>query len=343
MSGVAMRELPAGRGPESDPPPALRELVDLSLLPLQVTLRARGPLRLPEHWTSSLRGAFGAALKNLACVRRELPACPGCPHFSTCAYPALFEPRAPAGATGFAGFRDPPRPYVFRAPAGARQLRPHELLTWHAVLIGAAAGTLPYFVLAWRSIGEHGLGHGRERFDLLRVERTDARGLPLETLYSLDDNCLRAPTALLTGTEFPEEPEGEAAAEGSLTLRFLSPTALARGGQPVRRPEFPAVWHAVQLRLSTLRLAHGAGRPAIDYRATLRAAEAVRLVHWEAAERSWHRYSQAQRQRVPMRGFVGEARYAGPVAPFLPALRLGSLVGVGDNCAFGQGAYEVAA
>ena len=42
-----------------------------------------------------------------------------------------------------------------------------------------------------------------------------------------------------------------------------------------------------------------------------------------------------------MRGFVGTASYAGDLTPFLSALKLGTLVGVGDNCTFGQGHYEI--
>ena len=77
----------------------------------------------------------------------------------------------------------------------------------------------------------------------------------------------------------------------------------------------------------------------MDFAATIRAAEAVRLTEWQATEREWERYSRRQGQRVPMGGFVGRARYEGDLAPFLPALALGTLVGVGDNCTFGQGRY----
>jgi len=42
-----------------------------------------------------------------------------------------------------------------------------------------------------------------------------------------------------------------------------------------------------------------------------------------------------------MRGLVGDVEYEGALAPFLPALLLGSLVHVGDNCAFGMGRFIV--
>jgi CRISPR/Cas system endoribonuclease Cas6 (RAMP superfamily) len=124
-------------------------------------------------------------------------------------------------------------------------------------------------------------------------------------------------------------------------IRFISPTLLKRRGEIQRTPEFEVLWHAVQLRLSLLRLAHGAGRPEIDFRASLERAEAVRLEAWQSTDVSWERYSRRQDRRVPMGGFVGTARYRGVPVEFLPALKLGTLVGVGDNCTFGQGRYEI--
>jgi CRISPR/Cas system endoribonuclease Cas6 (RAMP superfamily) len=101
------------------------------------------------------------------------------------------------------------------------------------------------------------------------------------------------------------------------------------------------VWRALQRRLSLLRRSHGAGRSEVDYAGAIRRAEAVRMERWDAREVEWERFSRRQGRRVPMRGFVGTARYAGDLAPFVPALRLGTWVGVGDNCTFGQGWYEV--
>jgi CRISPR/Cas system endoribonuclease Cas6 (RAMP superfamily) len=126
-----------------------------------------------------------------------------------------------------------------------------------------------------------------------------------------------------------------------LEMRFLTPTQLKYEGRPAPEPEFHILWRNLQRRLSLLRLAHGAGRPEIDFAAGIRRAETIHLVHWSAREVNWQRYSRRQGQRVPMGGFVGAARYEGDLVPFLPVLKLGSLVGVGDNCTFGMGQYEI--
>jgi CRISPR-associated endoribonuclease Cas6 len=323
----------------------LSPLTDLPLLPLRITVRALDTIQLPTHWAGTLRGAFGGALYRLVCVYPQRDECPGCPLEETCAYPALFEPRAPAGQRGASGFRDLPRPYVVRAPLGEKIALPGDLFTWEATLIGRAIEHMPYFALAWRAMGHHGVGRDSGRFDLLRVEAVDLEGAAVATVYEGEGNRLSPAAAVIGASEVAawmaaRVTDMEAQLQ-ALEVRFLTPTALKSGGELAPVPHFPILWNSVQRRLSTLRMAHGAGLPAIDFAVSIRLAREVRLEEWNARELTWERYSRRQRQRVPMGGFVGVARYAGDTAPFLPALKLGTLVGVGENATFGQGHYEI--
>src|SRR5204863_7593097 len=127
---------------------------------------------------------------------------------------------------------------------------------------------------------------------------------------------LRTPQGVRTGGGVEERKSGGAGAVDNCQLpivncQFRTPTLLKYEGRPAARPEFHILWRNLQRRLSMLRLAHGAGRPEMDFAAAIRAAEGVRLEAWSAADVAWSRYSRRQRQRVPMRGFVGEARYEG--------------------------------
>jgi hypothetical protein len=193
-------------------------------------------------------------------------------------------------------------------------------------------------------MGEQGLGRGAGRFHLLRIEAVDLDGAIRECLYERDENRLAPPSRQITGAEAVEwgRRQGSGAAAEQVEVSFLTPTLLKRRGEAQRVPEFGVLWHAVQLRLSLLRLAHGAGRPATDFRGSLEQAERVPLAAWESREVAWERYSRRQDRRVPMRGFVGTARYRDVPVEFLPALKLGTLLGIGDNAVFGQGWYEVA-
>ncbi len=316
-------------------PADLTPLVDLSVLPLRFQARAMDPIVLPPHASSSLRGAFGAALRRLVCTRPEVPECPEC-DTARCPYARLFAPRAAPGTVGVSGFTDLPRPYVLRAWGG--EAAPGDPLTWDVTLIGSATDQLPYLVLAWREMGEAGVGRGRGRFHVEAVDALDWEGSPVHRVFRGADGVLAPGAVPLHGTDL-RHPPGPGPA--SVRLHFRTPTELKQRGTPVTRPEFGLVWRALQLRLSTLRLGYGAGRPAVDFRAANAAADQVRLVAWETHSVRWERYSRRQDRRVPMRGFEGTATYEGDLAPFLPGLRLGELVGVGDNCTFGQGVYSL--
>lgn len=316
-----------------------RELTDLPLLFLRITARAVDRIRLPDHSASSLRGAFGSALRRLVCVQPHPATCEFCDP-QQCVFPSLFAPRAQAGQPGSSGFQDLPRPYVIR-PASQVEAAPNETFYWSVTLVGGAIQQLPYFVLAWRAMGEAGIGAGRGRFHLQQVEELDLEERSNGTLYERAANRLHSPTLPLSGEQFQAWSEAMTAKgkQSVLQVRFLTPTSLRHQSRAVQQPEFHHLWRAVQLRLSLLRYAHGSGRPQMDFQAAIHAAEAVRLEGWTAETVTWQRYSHRQESRVPMRGFLGVATYRGDFLPFLSALKAASLTGVGDNCTFGQGVY----
>ncbi len=310
-------------------------LLDLAIAPLVVDALALDLVSLPQHPSSTLRGAFGSALKDLVCVHRERPECVGCPHGPSCSFPPLFSPHADPGQPGTRGFEELPRPFVLRlAPEGhsdSISIPAGSHFTWQCVLVGSAIQRLPLVVLAFRQMGEAGLGRGRGRFQVRGVRTAlDPVG---PAVFSAADGTLHPEAVKLY--------DPQQASCQRLTLRFVTPTQIRQGGRDVAVPEFRAIWHAVQLRLSTLRLAHGAGRPAVDFRGLLDQAERVRLTGWKTQGRHWERFSQRQGRRIPMAGFCGVAHYEGDLGPFLPALRLAEWTGIGNNATFGQGWFCV--
>jgi hypothetical protein len=128
----------------------------------------RQPIRLPDYSGSMLRGAFGHALRQLACMTRQKE-CAGCPLIA----PARIRrssPLPPPTTHSLQKFSQIPAPYVIEPPAwGSRVLAAGETLTFHQVLIGRALQELPLIILAWRRALARGVGAGDGTADLVRV------------------------------------------------------------------------------------------------------------------------------------------------------------------------------
>jgi hypothetical protein len=73
--------------------------------------------RLPAFSGSTLRGAFGFALKRAVCVMSHRD-CPRCLVRSRCIYPYVFETSAPADSK-LAHQQNAPHPFTLDPPAGA--------------------------------------------------------------------------------------------------------------------------------------------------------------------------------------------------------------------------------
>src|SRR5690606_12579235 len=97
------------------------------------TVRALQSLRLPDYAGSMLRGAFGHALRRVACMTR-MKECTGCPLLATCPYSQIFE-TPPLAHHALQKFSAMPNPYVIEPPeGGARVLAEGDTFSFSMVL-----------------------------------------------------------------------------------------------------------------------------------------------------------------------------------------------------------------
>ena len=216
-------------------------LCPFTLLRLRVVLASDRLLRMPAQQGSTIRGALASSLKELVCVRRELPQCQPCPLVEDCAYPYFFETIPPAGTPGTRGFEQFPRPYVITYPAqrtpagrtaepGAAGERPPEdgaaeqdedranedPCSRHEIgltLVGRAIPLHMYLALALRNLENRGIGAGRTHFGL---ESIDVLGLDggRHQIYDGQSGMLLAPEPVTTGSEVVKEATNAARAAG---------------------------------------------------------------------------------------------------------------------------------
>jgi len=271
---------------------------------------ASTPVRFPAWAGSVLRGGFGHALRQLACMTRQKD-CSGCPLLHTCPYPALFAP--PPVDHPLQRLSQPPAPYLIE-PAGWGALELPPGANWHLdmVLIGRARHELPLIRLAWQRAAQRGLGPGEGRSELHEIET-------------------RTP-------ESPQLPENTHA----ITLHFHTPLRLQDNGRAVPPDKLDAERLLMQLmrRLALLAEFHGNGSPGWDFKALKQAAATIasqKQLKWQ----DWTRRSSRQQQTMQLGGAIGRWTLQGELTPFLPALHLGQWLHVGKETVFGLGRYTL--
>ena len=292
------------------------------------------PVRLPDYAGSMLRGAFGHALRQLACMTRQKE-CTGCPLLATCPYPAIFQPPPPA-VHALQKFSAIPVPYVIEPPEyGARLLAPGETFSFGLVLIGRALGELPLIILAWRRALAPGVGAGEGTAELVRVVHCGEAG---------EEEIHRPETgAVATHEQSITRRTAGDGASGRTTLRILTPLRLQQNGRalPPEKLDARTLLMALVRRANLLAEFHGNG-PLVENFSDLLAASAEIRGDKRLVWRDWTRYSSRQQQKMALGGVVGEWTLEGPLAPFFPYLDLGQWLHVGKEAAFGLGRYRLA-
>ena len=300
----------------------------LRLLPLSVRATMLEPLEWGGFPGSALRGAFGHALKDTACVveHRE---CEACDLRGACAVPALFEPPPPPDARRLAGQARVPPPYVLRPPPAAA-LDAGDPLEFGVTLIGRARDALAVVVGALARTGGRGLTGTRSRFEVGAVEGPG--GAPA----LVGDPARVADLSPVGVAAF-----GVGLASGRARIDFESPVRLTKDGRPARSVTFPLLVRALLWRASTLLEFHEGIDLDLDYRGWIDRAAAVRTVASDFARADSVRWSSRQDRVMNLRGVRGHLEVEGDLQPFEPLLALGAAVGVGKGTTFGLGRMSV--
>lgn len=317
-------------------------MLDLPIARYRFDCIAQTPIRLPDFAGSLLRGAFGRALRQVACITREKDCAP-CALKADCPYTAVFAPGKPEQPHPFLQNSGIPAPYVIEPPDwGAHVVGDGEGFSFHMVLIGRALGHLPIVILAWRRALARGLGAGDGTAELVAVAGEDG-----QTLYTPLDGRI-APGAIANAV--PPAPSRQgiplritfATSPPTITLRFATPLRLQQNGNalpPHRLTPRPLILAAAR-RTSLLGEFHGNGAPDVDWKALAAEADALgdqRRLEW----RDWTRYSSRQKQVMTLGGVVGEWTLKGEFGHAWPWLYLGQWLHLGKETVFGLGGYRL--
>ncbi len=346
----------------------------LAMARLRVTLECLGCGELPEFLGSMLRGAFGHALKRVACPLPR-PCRQECRRPGQCVYSYFFETPIPRELRGRLGSQYAPHPFVICSlDDGGVQCAPGDRIGLTMTLFGRGIRYFADLLATLEAVGEGGLGYPRIRFRVHSVaDSLSGRETALfepssrTVLTSPRVVDLRAGAALSSGMEDRRH---------RMILRYLTPTHLVSQGQPVETVDLPVLLARLHQRLESLTLLHGDGPVAWDettppaparlqfdseppppgawaglaLQGGIRLgdspgltglAKEARVVDGDLYWVTWERRSNRQGRRVPLSGLLGEVLVENVPGVCVSWLRAGQWVHVGKSTAFGMGLYEV--
>ncbi len=306
----------------------------LSFCRVSFNLQLARPYRFRGYLGATLHSVLAMNLKNLVCPDARHTRCENCASAQTCVFSyVVLSPRPSKGGLHYEN-QNYPHPYVLEPPP-ANATEDDGRLSFGLILIGRAKEYLPMFVRAFERIR---LGQGR----------VEARLVTLDDTESGDTSALFVPgrgfVNPLTVRRY-EQVKAETSGQNPdcLTLRFLTPASIRRHNEPVHRLDFDTLVRALVRRFTNLAQYHcGLGLEA-DRREFLNQAARVQVassnLRWVSAGERW---SHSQGVRHSLDGLKGEIAFAGPLRQFLPLVRLGEYLHVGNWTSMGMGKYEIA-
>ena len=287
------------------------------------------PVCLPDYAGSMLRGAFGQALRRIACMTRE-PACSPCPLYSTCPYTLIFE-TPPPPEHSLQRFSAVQNPYTIKPPPwGRRVYPPGDKLVFEMTLFGQALEKLALIVFAWQRAFAGRVGGGTAALgDVLLVDSSNRQSA--ESVFDAATNRVlghdqRLFTQLLPGHDF--------------SLSFVTPLRIQENGRalPPENITSRALLMALARRVSLLMEFHAGFTPTNDFQNMSKSAETVSAV-CDLRWRHWERWSSRQKTTMTLNGLVGTVILDNVPTEFHAFLHVGQWTHLGKNATFGLGRY----
>jgi hypothetical protein len=211
--------------------------------------------------------------------------------------------------------------------------------------MGPAVDALPYFILIFQELGRRGLGPKRGKYDLIRVDHL-ANGAAVP-IYDGRSQTIRVFTP-----EYASIPDPVYADITQITLNFLTPLRLKEKGDLVTRLTFLLFFEHLAHRLALLAAFYGNNSPATptpdtassfpDFAALLAQAKHIETTDYNLRWYDWARYSSRQNAAMRFGGLKGTITFTGDLGLFMPSLRLGEQINIGQTTTFGLGRYELA-
>jgi hypothetical protein len=314
---------------------------------VRFNLQLERPYRFRGFLGATLHSVLAMNLKALVCPAARRARCEECSSSDNCVFSyVILSPRPRQGHLHYDN-QNYPHPYVLEPPL-ANATEEDGRLSFNLVLVGRGKDYLPMFVRSFERIR---LGQGRVEARLATIDDTLKPG---DTIRDSRANLGYVPASLfVSGRGFVRpltvmryeniRAQTEHETRERLTLNLLTPTSIRRHNEQVHALDFDVLVRALVRRFTNLAEYHCGFRPEVNKETVLDLAAQVKVeasnLRWASAGERW---SMSQGVRHSLDGLKGDITFAGPLEQFLPLIRLGEYLHVGNGTSMGMGRYEVA-
>ena len=310
----------------------------------RLTFTVQEPLKMPSYKDNIFRGRFGYILRHVACIGQEAQCEKQCHFPEKCVYSRCFETPVPDDSPMLRGQPFAPHPFILEPPrSGKSHYVPGDTFACNLTLIGEAINLLPWIIFAFYRMAEQqiGLKDERGRCELTTVESlpADARE-PSRTIYTAETEMLSDEGIVL---HLNDVMQATPHITDGIELTFLTPTSIKVNGKWTSHLTFEHLIRNLLRRIRFLNYFH-CGEEDLDTEVDAHGLIAAAQSVMHESRLQWlqrGRYSHRAKAVVPMSGFMGDIRFKGDVAPFLPFIFLGEHLHIGHHTAFGYGQYRV--
>lgn len=313
---------------------------------LQLRIRLLDDNAPAGFWGSRLRGGYGRVLKEYLCDHKHLETCLSCDRFQnrSCDYPQLFEPirTEPESRKADHPLRNQtslPRPFVIDLPRLiTTETISRKRLRFGFTFIGPLCQRIEYPITAFSLFGQNGIevrGGTNARF-LLEDARDRLGGM--QSIFR--DGEIGGVVCRDISDVIRDKTDERIPSE--IVIRFITPVRVEQGAFR----DFYAIVFQLCLRIGGLWQLYGSNWPGqkgyFQWRESLlKASREVKLIHSDLRNYTTARFSHRQNKKLPLYGFIGTMRFSGDFTPFEELLRVGEIVHIGQQTAFGLGRYQI--
>lgn len=268
---------------------------------------------LPRFKASKFRGSLGHILKSLSGNNPDSP------------YFLLFE-------TPNKGNGNYPHPFWLEFPDSEKTTYEEgDKFEFNLLLLGKFKEYLPYFVYTFIEIGKRGMiDNFCYRIEEIWQESSNENA----KIYSENQELISKDFCINFG-EKTKNPTNK------MRIHFVSPTCIRKEGKILSEINFEILYKTLARRILLLRKANEIEEVLFDHKKLTELSQEVRTVKKHFEKFSVNRWSNRQKKKIPLEGFVGNTTFEGDFEPFQEVLEFGQFVHVGKNTVFGFGKFEV--